>query len=524
MPDTSNLTLKTRIQLKYDTYANWMSGSDANPKTDPVPLKGEVAIATIPGTGYHTENGQLIANKPAVLIKVGDGTHHYSELDFIQAKAADVYDWAKGAKLNLSDDILTDNAKTYLASFIAGEIQDTDTTYTITGVSGVDYKYELKYKNKGDANFSSFSDPVYIDLSDLGTRIGAVEDILDGFGGTNEPTTVASEISRLDTAIENIDVSGDIAAALADLDGTVTTGSDITAYSSSGVTVVTDISETDGVVSATKQALKVGTAAFGTINTNAIADSDDATGSEDTSLVTAAQVATYVKDKTAAVTGAMHFKGIESSLPATTNYSAGDVVLVGTAEYVLKETTENETTTKSWQLLGDEGTYATQTALTTGLAGKVDVVNGKGLSTNDYTDAEQTKLAGIEAGAEVNTIEGITVGGSAVTPDSTTRVVALGAMAGKTNVGTSDLDSTLSTTISSKLDTVSATIASESSGVVTLKAGLAKSGTSVANSSSSDITLAKIATTANVDDLVQTANTYIVFDCGNASGWPAAQS
>lgn len=37
-----------------------------------------------------------------------------------------------------------------------------------------------------------------------------------------------------------------------------------------------------------------------------------------------------------------------------------------------------------------------------GLANKVDKVTGKGLSTNDYTTAEQTKLAGIAAGAEVN--------------------------------------------------------------------------------------------------------------------------
>ena len=35
----------------------------------------------------------------------------------------------------------------------------------------------------------------------------------------------------------------------------------------------------------------------------------------------------------------------------------------------------------------------------TELAGKVDTETGKGLSTNDYTDAEKTKLAGIEAGA-----------------------------------------------------------------------------------------------------------------------------
>lgn len=38
----------------------------------------------------------------------------------------------------------------------------------------------------------------------------------------------------------------------------------------------------------------------------------------------------------------------------------------------------------------------------TALAGKVDKVSGKGLSTNDYTNAEKTKLAGIEAGAQAN--------------------------------------------------------------------------------------------------------------------------
>lgn len=40
--------------------------------------------------------------------------------------------------------------------------------------------------------------------------------------------------------------------------------------------------------------------------------------------------------------------------------------------------------------------------ITAALADKVDVVPGKGLSTNDYTADEKTKLAGIATGAEVN--------------------------------------------------------------------------------------------------------------------------
>lgn len=47
--------------------------------------------------------------------------------------------------------------------------------------------------------------------------------------------------------------------------------------------------------------------------------------------------------------------------------------------------------------------------LTNALAGKVDVVAGKGLSTNDFTNELLQKLNGIEAGAEVNAIESISL-------------------------------------------------------------------------------------------------------------------
>lgn len=46
--------------------------------------------------------------------------------------------------------------------------------------------------------------------------------------------------------------------------------------------------------------------------------------------------------------------------------------------------------------------YATASDLATGLAGKVDKVAGKGLSTNDFTNTLKDKLDGVAAGAEVN--------------------------------------------------------------------------------------------------------------------------
>lgn len=59
-----------------------------------------------------------------------------------------------------------------------------------------------------------------------------------------------------------------------------------------------------------------------------------------------------------------------------------------------------------WELIGDTSVdlsnYYNKTEVNTLLNNKVDKVAGKGLSTNDYTNEEKTKLAGIEAGAEVN--------------------------------------------------------------------------------------------------------------------------
>lgn len=54
----------------------------------------------------------------------------------------------------------------------------------------------------------------------------------------------------------------------------------------------------------------------------------------------------------------------------------------------------------------------------TALGGKVDVVSGKGLSTNDYTNAEKSKLSGIASDAQANVIESVKVNGTALKPSA----------------------------------------------------------------------------------------------------------
>ena len=61
---------------------------------------------------------------------------------------------------------------------------------------------------------------------------------------------------------------------------------------------------------------------------------------------------------------------------------------------------------------------ATQNALD----GKIDKVNGKGLSTNDYTTDDKNKLHSIADGAQVNVLEGVKVNGTELTIDNEKKV------------------------------------------------------------------------------------------------------
>ena len=90
---------------------------------------------------------------------------------------------------------------------------------------------------------------------------------------------------------------------------------------------------------------------------------------------------------------------------------------------VLDDSTHNNATsyfrwkksTSTWQYIGSEGPYYTKSETDSLLNDKVDKVEGKGLSENDFTDALKTKLDGIESGAQVNKIETIKVNGSSQT-------------------------------------------------------------------------------------------------------------
>ena len=119
----------------------------------------------------------------------------------------------------------------------------------------------------------------------------------------------------------------------------------------------------------------------------------------DSTYQTSAEVATAIQTAIAA-TGHAKFEKVDT-VPTAVNAQENVLYLVMNAQ-----TSHYDIYAKvgdSVELLDDTtvdlSNYVTLNAFNIALSGKVDAETGKGLSTNDYTTAEQTKLAGIAEGA-----------------------------------------------------------------------------------------------------------------------------
>ena len=394
MPDT-NKVFQTRIQLKYDTYENWIAA-------DPILKKGEMAIATIP-EGNTTSKLQ---NLPNVVLKIGDGANKYSILPFVSGLAADVYSWAKAS-----------TKPSYAASEITGlqaaieqySDYDTNTQYRIVQAVNEEQvaipgKYQLQSKEL-NGDWQNVTDSL-IDVTDAFGRIATLETTIAGLTGgagsiasqidaaikklnatvsnrTNEnavnadglDVTIVQENGTLKSVTATIkegtyDAAGAAAAVLGkdtDAVGAATvhgankaaaaaqakaeeaanaaaqevidrkaaiTNLSYTGYvagvadNSETISFVGEISEANGVVSATKRDLKFKTAY----------------NSENNKVATEADVKAVVDKFSKSLT----YKGMLDELPTdVSGYKTGDVIIVKTLEYIFDGT--------KFDQFGDEG-------------------------------------------------------------------------------------------------------------------------------------------------------------------------
>lgn len=106
-------------------------------------------------------------------------------------------------------------------------------------------------------------------------------------------------------------------------------------------------------------------------------------------------------------------KAVNITVPTKVSELTNDKSYLVAADISGKENSSNKVTTVS--STSTDTQYPSAKAVYTGLSGKVDKVSGKTLSTNDYTNAEKSKLAAIADGAQVNIIESIDINGTVQT-------------------------------------------------------------------------------------------------------------
>lgn len=379
-------TINTRIQLRYDTLENWQSKAEAGKGALLVLNKGEVALCYVPAV-VDTAT-QKVLTAPTVLFKVGDGTGKtFEQLPWGSALAADVYGWAK-----------TPEKPTYTASEIQGLPEDTDTQYQIVKVD--DYTYKLQSKPLGDSSWTDVS-TINIPKDTLveGTTNGTVK-----FNGTDVAVHGLKSAAYAETTA--FDAAGTANTVKTELTGTTTdtwaTNKTLNAVhkeaaaaqEAANKAVVANNAITaataNSLVKYDEKGLVVSGVVAGTAATKDVATEAIGTSAND-NLVTGSQVKTYVDSAVAGLAGAMHFVGVSTTNPkdpetgATvaghTKWAAGDVVLYGNKEYVLKATPN---TADNWIELGDETIYAI----------KGEIVNA---DIKDTAAIDQSKISGLVA-------------------------------------------------------------------------------------------------------------------------------
>lgn len=385
--------INTRVQLKYDTLTNWLASS--------VILKaGEVAIATIANT-----NSNSGLTPPAIGIKVGDGNHTFADLNWIQAVAGDVPAWAKEAAATTVHNWIDSAVGTVAsgagtttftsAKLIKSVTQDeggkiTNVTYediTIDAVSGLTTRLEgidTAIGTKLNTNLASAAATTDNKLIDDAAAKGYAD-----AAQTAAVSAASNALSEAKTAIlGEADYKGTVKGAYAEAKkaNDAIAALDVT---DSGTGVVTAISQTDGKIAYTKSAIDTVVAFSDGYNASS---NKAATVQTVTDAVNTAK--TELNETLSKMTGAMRFRGTVAAAPTADTaapsgdglgaWRAGDVVLFGTAEYVVSSMSSDKKPV--WQLLGDEGAYQTRLSFTGTPSSENKVV------TNDTLETAKTNL------------------------------------------------------------------------------------------------------------------------------------
>ena len=533
-------TFNTRLQLKYDTYENWTTN-------DPVLLAGEAAVCVVPA------DSNTGLNEPAVLMKIGDGTSNFSQLSWISGLAANVASNLTGANPTLPATSITG-----LEDFIAGEIQDTNTTYQLVRVSDTSFKLQSR---------ETSSSP-WVDVSTINITYTLTEGSADGTVAFNGSDVAVHGLgSAAYTESSAYDVAGAAAGVQTALTGTAEdTASDLTlnglkkyvdqevtsavadaaseaqdlinALDNAGQTcttgeVISSVSQTDGVIAVTKKSLTE--ADIPALSISKITNLQTTlNGKQDTIVFNTAYNAstnkaatmTDVQNAVAGLSGAMHYVGESTTDPSTgtatveghEDWVSGDVVTYQSKEYVYDG--------ENWRELGDESSYAVKGSIV-----DADIAPNANIA--------QSKIAGLESDLAAkatpqditNAINGLDM--AAVTVATGSKVGTITQTNGVVSVTTTAIVADdIPTLPQSKITNLTTDLAAKASQTdltaltgrvdtlesdnTTNKSDIAELQTDVANKIDASA-VSQIGKTGNINDAIQNSGDYLIFNCGTSS-------
>lgn len=407
-------TLKTRIQLKYDTLANWNAVASTF-----VPNKGEVCFVEIP-TGDATAT-----TAPTVLFKVGDGKATWGALKWGSALAADVYAWAKAAnkpsytasEVGVNETAFPGLKKTGtitgikmngvskgtsgvvdLGTVITDVSGKQDKAVSITGITATTVNEALKElsdrvngkysKPEGGIPKTDLDSSVQASLGKADTALQSHQSVVLATG-TNNGTL---KITVGGTTTDNVAVRGLKSAAYTESSAYATAAQGTKADNALPKADFNSFKTTNSAAIA--DAKKAGTDAAASLNSYKTAN--DAKVSANASAISALQEA---------MKSGVTFKGKLTSLPEASSYNNGDLIIVGAKEYICLVSGS----TKSWVELGDEGTHLTKStadgyyvaknaAITAGTGTKITydskglVTGSSSLSASDIPSLDASKI------------------------------------------------------------------------------------------------------------------------------------
>ena len=442
--------LETRIQLRYGTYSQWMN-------SDVILKQGEAAICAFPYSNTIVSSDTRPEHTPpAIGIKIGDGSSYFYQLPWVQAVAADVYNWAKDSQKPQYSAQEIIGLQNFVENLITG---DTDITiapriYELTQGTGANAnKYYLRYKENNEESEWVLDTSTYIDLSDLVKLSAWIGQDVNNFSSLGDRTEehIQFDLGRL--KVTDTEQGSSVVTSVSQTNGKVSTTKRQLTFSDISGTITPEHGGT-GRTNLTQDQVLVGN---GTEAVNFVPIASEI--AMNNALVPNYLIKSYVDNATAGLTGAMHFIGEATVVinpnsgidPRIDGYNFGqaqfgDVILYDSKEYVWDGT---------WRLLGDEGSYAVkgsikdtdisadaeiQQSKIAGLADtfdtKVDKVEGKTLTSNDFSDELKDKLSNIQDGAQVNAIEHIFLNGEEAS------ITAVNSLAKSVNLTVQEFDTT----------------------------------------------------------------------------------